>query len=319
VGGFHYGFDKANNLWSLAEGFDCVYSNEWDKYAASVYRRHYNECDERDIRTVPSQDLPSFDLLCGGFPCQPFSVAGRHGGFDDTRGTLFFEIVRILFDRQPRLVLLENVKGLLSHDGGRTFKRIISALDELGYNVQWDVLNSKDYGVPQNRERIIIVGYLRGTRRLEVFPIRRSSSEDTLARIATKVYEPFPQTHRLSDAFRIRGVDGVSATLKGLGGGMGAKTGLYAVRQPLKFLDRNQRNIEGDYSYTVDSLNTGGVRIGTKVRRLTPVECERLQGYPDDWTKFGEDGKLMSDSQRYKMMGNAVTTNVVTAVAERLV
>src|SRR3990167_6756422 len=124
---------------------DCVYTNEWDKYAAQIYEKNFGgTVDTRDITTIPTSDIPDHDLLCGGFPCQAFSIAGKRGGFNDTRGTLFFDIARILKAKQPRLCLLENVKGLLSHDEGRTFLTIISTLDELGYDLQWQVLNNKN-------------------------------------------------------------------------------------------------------------------------------------------------------------------------------
>lgn len=325
--------DHRPTVQTAARSFTCVYSNEWDRYANSVYRRHYGECDIRDIRKVMAEEIPDHELLVCGFPCQAFSVAGKRGGFDDTRGTLFFEIARILNAKHPRLLLLENVKGLLSHDNGRTFKTIISALDELGYDLQWQVLNSKDFGVPQNRERIYIVGHLRGTPRPQVFPFSGGDRDlipgdrqgtKSLADTVTAHYghrngrgthvevdsQFLKASQKLPDAMRVRGVNGNSVTLKSLGGGMGAKTGLYAT---------------------------------PAIRRLTPVECERLQGFPDNWTKEGfefdlkegkpyfRDGKFwfgnfqlipkdvpMSDTQRYKMMGNAVTTRVIAAIGKRL-
>jgi len=291
VGGFHYGIEKvcktsndlgnsSNNRRKLLQRIQpseatCVYSNEYDKYANSVYKKHYERCDDRDIRTVKTSEIPDHDLLVGGFPCQAFSVAGKRRGFEDTRGTLFFEIARIAKQKQPRLLLLENVKGLLSHDSGNTFKTILRSLDELGYDCQWQVLNSKDFSVPQNRERVFIIGHLRGTSRPEVFPIRGSNSNH-LEEI----------TKGVSDAQRIYSTK-QAKSLKGLGGGLGAKTGLYKI----------------------DNL---------KIRRLTPVECERLQGFPDNWTKYGYDGKEISDTQRYKQLGNAVTTTVVTAIIKKL-
>lgn len=268
VGGFRYGLEKSSG------SFECVYSNEYDKYANSVYRRHYGECDQTDIREVPAADIPDHDLLCAGFPCQAFSIAGKRGGFEDTRGTLFFEIARILQHKQPSYLLLENVKGLLSHQNGRTFQTILAALDELGYDCQWQVLNSKDFGVPQNRERVFIVGHTRGEPRPQVFPIRVPDTE-------------YPQA-------------------------VGAK------RQPLRYLQRNQKNIEGDYFYALDGSHTNGLRIGSRIRKLTPLECERLQAFPDNWTKYGHDGQEISDTQRYKQMGNAVTTSVVTEIGKRL-
>ena len=293
IGGFRYGLEKAN------DNYQFVWASEWDKYASQIYTKHFGGCDTRDIRTVKSSEIPNFDLLVGGFPCQAFSIAGKRKGFDDTRGTLFFEIARILRDKRPRYFLLENVKGLLSHDEGKTFSTILGVLTELGYEFEWQVLNSKNFGVPQNRERVFIIGNLRGQPRPKVFPVaevnRLHSSEITKA---------------VSDAQRIYNTNGVAKTLKGLGGGLGAKTGLYAI--PMKFLQRNQRNYQGEYSFTVDSVNTGGILKDMRVRRLTPTECERLQGFPDGWTD------RISDTQRYKCLGNAVTTNVVTYIGGKL-
>ena len=150
----------------------CIGYSEIDKYAIKVYERNFpNVKNYGDITKINAKELPDFDCLVGGFPCQAFSIAGKRKGFEDTRGTLFFDLARILRAKQPRLFVFENVKGLLSHDGGRTFKTIIQTIDELGYDCQWQVLNSKNFGVPQNRERVYIVGHRRGTRRPDVFPI----------------------------------------------------------------------------------------------------------------------------------------------------
>ncbi len=250
----------------------CVGYSEIDRYAIATYQSHFpDHKNYGDITTIEADKLPDFELLVGGFPCQAFSVAGKRLGFlDETRGTLFFDLARILRAKRPRNFVFENVKGLLSHDGGRTFDTVITTLDELGYDLEWQVLNSKDWGVPQNRERVYVVGHLRGEPRPQVFPLFGGKREDNQA-------------------------DKVST----------------AIRYPLKFANRNQRNIEGDYAYTVDSMNTGGVMVGTTIRRLTPTEAERLQGFPDGWT-------LGSDTQRYKQCGNAVTVNVVQAVMQRL-
>ena len=150
----------------------CIGFSEIDKYATEIYSKHFpNHKNYGDITTINEKELPEFDLLVGGFPCQSFSIAGKRGGFDDTRGTMFFEIARIVREKQPRLLLLENVKGLLSHDKGNTFRTIISTLNDLGYDIQWQVLNSKNHGVPQNRERVFIIGNRRGTERPDVFPL----------------------------------------------------------------------------------------------------------------------------------------------------
>ena len=157
----------------------CIGYSEIDKYAAEIYQKHFpNHKNYGDITTINAGALPDFEMLVGGFPCQSFSIAGKRHGFNDTRGTMFFEIARIVREKQPRLLLLENVKGLLSHDQGRTFTTIIATLDELGYDLQWQVLNSKNHGVPQNRERVFIVGHLRGTPRPEVFPFGEGSEEN---------------------------------------------------------------------------------------------------------------------------------------------
>jgi len=243
----------------------CIGYSEIDKYAIQIYEKHFNHKNYGDIRDI--KELPDFELLIGGFPCQSFSIAGKRGGFNDTRGTLFFEIARIVREKQPRLLLLENVKGLLSHDKGRTFFTIISTLDELGYDIQWQVLNSKNFGVPQNRERVFIIGHLRGTSRQEVFPFGETAEENPIKEF---------------------------------------------YRQPLRYLDRNQKNIKGDYGYALDASGTWGISDGSKIRRLTPTECERLQGFPDGWTKD------VSDTQRYKTLGNAVTVNVIKSIAEKM-
>jgi DNA (cytosine-5)-methyltransferase 1 len=169
----------SNNDFRGNEHPTCIGYSEIDKYAIQIYEKHFNHTNYGDITTINEKELPDFDLFVGGFPCQAFSVAGKRGGFSDTRGTLFFDIARIVREKQPRLLLLENVKGLLSHDKGRTFYTIISTLDELGYDLQWQVLNSKNHGVPQNRERVFIIGHSRGTPRPEVFPFGGTDEEDT--------------------------------------------------------------------------------------------------------------------------------------------
>jgi site-specific DNA-cytosine methylase len=264
--------------WRDSEHPVCIGFSEIDKNAINIYKHHFPGHHNYGSATeINAAELPDFDLLVGGFPCQAFSIAGKRLGFDDTRGTLFFEIARILREKRPGQFLLENVKGLLSHDNGNTFKTIISTLVELGYCVEWQVLNSKHYGVPQNRERVFIHGFREGCGR-QVFPIGCAGGKDCqIVGRATGI-----KGHDYLR--RIYSPDGSSPTLPtGTGG-----------------------NHEGKFE------------IGTRIRRLTPVECERLQGFPDDWTKYGADGKTMSDSARYKACGNAVTTNVIKAVMEAM-
>ena len=272
----------------------CIGYSEIDKYAIKIYERHFpDHRNYGDIKAISTDNIDQFDLLVGGFPCQSFSIAGKRGGFDDTRGTLFFEIARILHDKQPTRLLLENVKGLLSHDNGFTFKTIISTLDELGYDLQWQVLNSKNHGVPQNRERVFIVGHLRGTPRPEVFPFTSGHAVNTV-----------------SDA---QGND-VAHTLQ-----CGDKhRGSYIVHNVYGGFGETEVREFHDVSSTIRTPQGGGhipnVVEGMKIRRLIPTECARLQGFPDDWHKV--DG--ISDSQAYKCYGNAVTVNVVREIMKRL-
>jgi len=297
IGGFEYGIECAwrnqphgkinrqkrnfSNA-SLSEDKQrpsCVGFSEIDKYAKSIYKKHYpNHTDWGDATTIKTEKLPDFQLLVGGFPCQAFSIAGKRKGFNDTRGTLFFEIARVLKDKRPRYFLLENVAGLLSHDNGKTFQTILGVLTDLGYGVEWQVLNSKDFGVPQNRERVFIVGHLGGFGGGKVFPIIGGNG---------KTPEFFSK--------------------------------VTAVSVPLRYLDRNQKNFPTDYSMCIDSSNTTGIMKEERIRRLTPVECERLQGFPDNYTKYGYDGGLISDNQRYKCLGNAVTTTVISAIVKKIV
>lgn len=251
---------------------DCVGYSEIDKYAIATYQSHFPEHHNYgDITKINEQELPDFDMLVGGFPCQAFSIAGKRKGFEDTRGTLFFDIARIIKAKQPRLVFLENVKGLLSHDNGETFRTIIATLDELGYDIQWQVLNSKNHGVPQNRERVFIIGHLRGTPRPEVFPFGTGDEKNDLEINILGHKDCYRRANQVFDK------NGITETLSTCGGG-------------------------GQHPCTTDDM---------KIRRLTPTECERLQGFPDNWT-------IGSDTQRYKQCGNAVTVNVIQDIAERL-
>ena len=311
----------------------CVGYSEIDKYAIKVYERNFNGDNRPDLRNwtkeiqnnstnsterkdgltrghknygdatkINPTELPDFDLLVGGFPCQAFSIAGKRKGFDDTRGTLFFDIARILAEKRPRHLVLENVKGLLSHDSGKTFQTILGVLSDLGYGVEWQVLNSKDFGVPQNRERVIIVGHLGNECRRKVFPITRQSNPNTTLGKSTEA--------------------SVARTLTAGGHSGGNHSGMTILQlnQPKHSNDR----VYGDkpLSPTLNTMQGGNrqpfIQDEPRIRRLTPIECERLQGFPDNWTALDQDGQLISDTQRYKMCGNAVTTNVIQAVMEQL-
>lgn len=325
----------------------CVGYSEIDKYACQIYQAHFPEHKNYgDITKINASDLPDFDVFVGGFPCQSFSIAGKRQGFEDTRGTLFFDICRIVKKKRPKYLLLENVKGLLSHDNGRTFKTIITSLTELGYCVEWQVLNSKNFGVPQNRERVFIVGYLGKPPCGKVFPLRKndglhnraheSKRGRTQAQIGTTlkaagnikaddtfvVETPVAPTIRateykhgdnqtlvVEDFFpgRIRTFK-ESPTLRS------GRAGLKIIEPPHK---HGEIRVYKNQVPTMQARwGTGGNNVpyvaNAKIRRLTPLECERLQGFPDGWTAEA------SDSHRYKTLGNAVTVNVIKTVFKKM-
>ena len=304
VGGFEVGLERANALsissWNEsrrdeedsrshkpellgAQQFTCVGQSEFNKYSNQVLRYRFPLLNWGDCTKIRPEDLPDFDMLCGGFPCQSFSVAGKRKGFKDVRGTMFFEVTRIARIKRPKLILLENVKGLLNHEEGKTFRIIIQTLEELGYEFQWMVLNSKFHGVPQNRERVFIIGNLTGTSRPKILPFGFSFKEP----IAKMQYEKLGKIY-----------------------GNGDTAQAHRVYSP-----------EGTVSSQRGCTQTR-IRDGLKIRRLTPIECERLQGFPDDWTKYGINDKgekvLIPEAQRYKQMGNAVTTNVIAVIGSQI-
>jgi len=270
-------------------------------------------------------DIPSHDLLVGGFPCQAFSVAGYRRGFDDTRGTLFFEIARILDHHRPQCVLLENVKGLLTHDSGQTFQTILKVLANLGYDIEWQVLNTKFFGIPQNRERVFIIGHTRGSGRPKVFPIGEDDARD----LEESLYrEEANEGRDLTNLKNRRGCAVLTPgrlqkrqngrRIKEEGEPSFTLTG-QDQHGVMCYDDYNSRIRKEDNCGTVRAtFNNAAPRNGCKltdgqrIRRLTPTECERLQGFPDGWTEG------ISDTQRYKCLGNAVTTKVIAAIGGKL-
>lgn len=341
IGGFRLGLETAND--TITQGiqqriqqgsknnsftiksflgtkqFTCVWSNEWDKYARQIYKKHWEECDGRDIREVPTDEIPDHDFLCAGFPCQSFSIAGQRKGFRDTRGTLFFEICRILKDKRPSYLLLENVKGLLSHQDGWTFATMLLSLDEVGYDVEWQVLNSKHFGVPQNRERVFLVGHLRGECKPEVFPIReviqtantKGNVGDISGTISTKNQSGQANWDRsttlIQESFpgELREYAEIAPTISTPSGGQHLPYVANTVDCDGYLRDGRRKRVNGKAVLTSMPER--------RIRRLTPIECERLQGFPDNWTEG------VSDTQRYKMLGNAVTVNVIEAIGKGLI
>ena len=281
IGGFRSGLEAV-------DGFECVGHCEIDKYANQAYNAIYEpkkgEVFFEDARTINPNELPDIDLICGGFPCQSFSIAGRRGGFADARGTLFFEIARIAAVKRPSYLLLENVPGLLSHDGGKTFATILGALSELGYDVAWQVLNSKDFGVPQSRKRVYIIGYLGERCAGEVFSFTQSNGKTLVeiipGREGSRIYSP----------------RGVSITLTSEAGGFGGKTGLYDVNLPIKVKTKKgyQLAYPGDsIDLAYPSINSRRGRVGDKVAHT--LTTDSTQGY--FFIDMNENAHLTEDAR----------------------
>lgn len=364
IGGFEYGIQTA------LPNAECVGYSEIDKYAIQTYERHFPEHKNYgDATKIKADELPDFDMLCGGFPCQAFSIAGKRRGFEDTRGTLFFDVARIIEVKRPKIVFLENVKGLLNHNKRETFRVIIQTLSELGYDVQWMVLNSKFFGVPQNRERVFIIGSIRRTSRPEILPFRESIKESICKEDSSGQSNAITATYwkgnkgtvigtldtegwekRHESIRRVWGTEGIAPTIPtGQGGGVMTKIAvrvqgdldkrktylseevgtlsanptsdnLPRVAIPVLTPDREEKRQngrrfkeDGEPSFTLTQQDKHGVFDGMRIRRLTPTECERLQGFPDNWTGG------VSDTQRYKQCGNAVTTKVIKSIMEQLI
>ena len=368
IGGFRLGMERA--------GHKCVGYCEIDKYARLSYNAIHNtegEIDYKDITEVTNEEFRKLrgkvDVICGGFPCQAFSIAGNQLGFEDARGTLFYEIARAAEQVKPRYLFLENVRNLLSHDKGKTFERMLKILDELGYDAEWQVLNSKNFGVPQNRERVFIIGHLRGECTYRVFPIRREDEKlNTNGEIKqignigkSDNFGGNPQVTRVYD------INGIFPTLNTMQGGgrepkilvrEATKQG-YAVANvgdSINFSHPNSKTRRGRVGKNIANtlltsdeqcvvlpqiiqkphgFNKGGVHNiaptltkssyqennflkieGVSIRKLTPRECWRLQGFPD-WA-FDKAQEVNSNSQLYKQAGNSVTVNVIEEIAKRL-
>jgi len=345
IGGFRSGLEAVG-------GFECVGHCEIDPYPNKAYTAIFDTRGEyycADARKINPAEMPDFDLVCAGFPCQSFSVAGKRLGFEDTRGTLFFEVARLLKAKRPAFFLLENVVGLLSHDGGRTLETIFSALVEVGYHFEWCVLDSRYY-VPQQRKRLYIVGYLDGRCAGEIFPLASRDAKNLRQIIGgsqgQRVYDP----------------DGIACTQCAGSGGQGGKTGLYfidmnpdpkitdisrtiiarhnagvtnhkgvnsgvliedkprAIISPQKETVRqNGRRVKepDEPMFTITATDRHGVVHEGRVRTLMPIECWRLQGFTDEQFYKAQNMGL-SDARLYKMAGNSVTVPVISAIGEKI-
>ena len=264
IGGFELGIEKSNIP------MECIGFSEVDEYAKAIYTRHFpKHKDFGDATKIKTEELGDFNFLVGGFPCQAFSICGKRGGFNDSRGTLFFELARILRDKKPEYFLFENVKGLLSHDNGRTISTMFRILSDLGYDVKWEVYNSKGF-TAQNRERIYIAGYSREKCSRKIHVTSRTNQEDRR---------------------KIKKLANCNPKGTGFMGNVYDSTGLSPT------LTRTLTRIRDE---------TG------RYRQLTPVECERLQGFPDNWTEG------INKTERLKCIGNAVTVPLVTDIINEM-
>ena len=277
-----------------------VYSSEWDKFAQTTYRINYGEIPDGDITLVDEKDIPDHDILLAGFPCQPFSQAGLHKGFEDTRGTLFFDIARILKEKRPKAFMLENVKQLRGHDKGNTLKVILSVLDELNYYVpDPQILNGYHFGVPQNRERIIIVGfnkdYLPENFKEFEYPVGQIDENVCVGDILEEtVGERFTISDKLWEGHQAR-----KKKHKKKGNGFG-----FAL-----FNEDSKYTSTISARYYKDGSEALIEQSGQNPRMLTPRECARLQGFPEDFII------PVSNAQSYKQFGNSVCIPVIEAVA----
>ncbi len=315
IGGIRKGFENA-----FKEDISTVFVSEWDEYAQKTYRANYEDDFEiaGDITKIDEKDIPAFDICLAGFPCQAFSLAGKRMGFDDDykgmcRGTLFQDVVRICEHHQPKVIFCENVKGLAIHDKGRTFKVIRKAFEQIGYTVYDKVLNSKDFGVPQNRERIYIVAF-RNNIDSTGFGFPKGNNSNTKIKdimeektVSVKYYlsDTYLETlkrHKERHAakgngfgYEIRDLNGQAGAI--VCGGMGRERNLIVDKRLKDFTPVT--HIKGE-------VNREGIR------KMTPREWARLQGFPDSF-------KLeLADTHLYKQFGNSVTVNVIEAIAEEI-
>lgn len=288
IGGFRYGMEDALSS-RRAKGL-CVFSSDIDPHAAKAYHANFGETPAGDITAIDATSIPSHDILLAGFPCQPFSIIGSSLGFEDTRGTLFFDIARILEARRPEAFILENVKQLTSHDGGRTLSRILETLDQLGYVHTHRVLNAIDFGLPQKRERVFIVGFL-GERPF-CWPISPAPMKPLSEILEQDVAKRYYASHHI-------------------------RTRRYSVCRPTDeptIWHENKAGHVSAYPYSC-ALRAGAsynYLLVNGERRLTPREMLRLQGFPDSFQI------VCNDSQTRKQAGNAVPVPLVAVVAERL-
>lgn len=296
VGGIRLGFEQV-----FGDDIEFVFSSEIDKFACQTYQSNFGEKPYGDITQIHAKDIPSHDIILAGFPCQAFSIAGLRKGFEDTRGTLFFDVARIAQYHKPKIIFLENVKGFKNHDKGNTFKVVKSTLEELGYRVYADVLNAKNFGVPQNRERIYIIAIL------NEFDINGNIDFEKLKNIKINSWVGDILQHNIDEKYTI-------------------SDKLWAGHQRRKQEHQKKGNGFGYCLFNAKSNYTSTIsaryykdgseilieQLGKNPRKLTPREAGRLQGFPDSFCI------PVSDVQAYKQFGNSVAIPVIKALAQEI-
>ena len=305
IGGFRLAMESC--------GIQCEFTSEWNKEAQAVYQSNFGNAPYGDITKIKEEDIPHHDILCGGFPCQPFTIAGYQLGFNDTRGTLFYDVLRIVKYHKPKAIFLENVRGIVSHDSGRTFRTIVSSLEEAGYNVNYEILNAADYEMPTARIRTYIVGlrkdietqrfvfpnkseniavlkdYLEEDAKTGSYIIKRNDIyitkqyEDIKDKINNRYRKPIRIGHIChgGQGSRIYSPLGVAITLSSCCGGAAAQTGVYL--------------------------------INGQVRKLSPRECANIMGFPQDFIIHSKD------QEAYRQFGNSVVVPVVQKIMQNIV
>ena len=308
IGGFRQGFAE--------QGFECVFSSEMNSHAQDMYYENFGEKPFGDITQIKEFEIPKFDILLAGFPCQPFSIAGGKKGFNDTRGTLFFDISRIIKYHAPKVVVLENVKHFKNHDKGKTLKTVLKTLKDMGYSTNWALLNAKDFGVPQNRERTIIVG-AKNSIEFDFSKLKRTTSPKV-----SDILEPHRDDFEYLDESEYTLIQTPKKQLSGLifSGYRNKKIRKNGVRENTEHLSRVHKqpnriySSEGTYPTLSSQEPTGRYFIyhNGKVRKLTLFECYRLMGFPDNFKKIG------ATSKQYNRVGNSIVVPMVVEIAREV-
>jgi len=337
IGGFELGIRCAGNEMNVET--ECVFASEFDpdskakdinrQPARMIYNKNFGEYPHGDITKINAADVPDCDFICGGPPCQDYSIAGKRAGLCGTKGSMFHEFIRIVREKQPGIILIENVKGILSSNGGWDFAKILIELEDAGYTCEWGVLNTKAY-LPQNRERVFIVGHLVASRsdRPQVFPLREGSQifdekEPTVYCIDANYHKGVARQARtvvLCDSGNGRKNQSRDETIAPLRANSGAGHNNIVCHSTLPRSSKNGKGGTGHLSkadgstYCIDANNNIAVEIPNDcgIRRLTPIECERLQGFPDNFTEG------ISDTNRYKCIGNSVSVPVVKDIMKKI-